>query len=74
MEETTGIGQFVRGGQWAGGNNMKTFRLHSISILVFLLVQGVCYSQTWSDWKNGQSIGSFFGVAISPTATVAGGP
>lgn len=52
---------------------MKTFRLPLFILILLLVIQGVCHSQTWTDWKNGQSIGSFFGVALSPSATVAVG-
>ena len=52
---------------------MKTFRLPLSILFLFLVIQGTCFSQTWTDWKNGQSIGSFFGVALSPSATVAVG-
>ncbi|MBJ7397069.1 MAG: hypothetical protein JHC76_13610, partial [Akkermansiaceae bacterium] len=53
--------------------NMKTFRLPLSILFLFIVIQGTCFSQTWTDWKNGQSIGSFFGVALSPSATVAVG-
>ena len=42
-------------------------------LTLFLAVQGFCQGQTWSNWNNGQSIGSFHGMATSPTATVAVG-
>ena len=53
---------------------MKTTRLHPFTFLLLILFfQAACYGQTWTDWKNGQSVGSFFGVAASSTATVAVG-
>jgi hypothetical protein len=53
---------------------MKTSRLHPLLILLlFFFYQGACYSQTWTNWNNGQSIGSFFAVAASPAATVGVG-
>lgn len=54
--------------------HMKASRFRHIPISIFVLViQAICHGQTWTDWNNGQSIGSFYGVAISPTATVAVG-
>jgi hypothetical protein len=53
---------------------MDACRSARFSVLaLFLTVQGFCKGQTWSSWNNGQSIGSFHGMAMSPAATVAAG-